>query len=741
MPDAPLDPQVAYRRATEQLTGAILRLDEHVQALTAPTMAASLGRQQAGASSLVSMSLGGENLKFTSVAAGPTQEWKPGQVGESASAQAAQQQLASGQTPGGLGRFDSMPPSGRRSIYDEGIPGSQGRQGGRYGSLPPNAGGLFSGMSAGQTEEMETEDIRIPQFGDWRIDALLKLAAQYTGKAAIKKYQSQTTKEEAEGKEPMSGEEFRQGDFEGSRWARITSGLHKAAGAAVPVSAAYERLGRPLLGLGKGAVEAGRELGYSPQGGIGPAYIGGIFNPLSALTSPAGEQGFREKWGAIELSRFGTGISEQQAKELYGGIAAEGYGGGQQESFAQALAPSVKEGLPPGVAADFVNAVRYGVNGLKELTGITEGLGKVAKSTHMTMTQVAEDMASFAKEQEGHGVLQIEGLRTAKGLMAATGLPATSISALNQSPVGLAVGASKGLLPGQVGALNQVGQLGLMAQTLKTYESMVPQQAAIRNEKGEIIEEPQEAREARMRELGLPANMTPAMIEHIHALERKDPNLEKTQKFSSSVRMFEKKALAPEEEQVRKNKAAIEKKREQIAGEHGGAWGTAEHLVHGIPVLGGAAEAAQGLIAGGLRDVFGGYTPEEELHKLEHPGLTGPQKKTAEKAWQEMKREAEPLVESDVIKRAEKAPLGQRGKILQEGLAGEAESEIEGGEPNKIEMTATTKQFFKLVTGEEKLGNEARAGGKPANSNSNSPLQTDPKLAAMYKKAQQVAAE
>lgn len=724
-----LDPQRALRVATEQLKLAMESLDKHVEALSKPTLeSANIAARQANVSGL-SM-IGPKELMAQGVSTAETpgggQLWVPGSLGDYGSEPPEQRLLAPterglrerlqerGQYEGGFfrkmlnqtttgqpGPDGSTPPSPQGSAQER----REEQEGWR--SMPPNIGrggqkpgGPVPGASQAQAEEWANEPLAVPQY-QWRLDAYLKLARDAAARSSVR------------GETGVVGGLTPEGFMGG-----VAGAANYALAYAAPLELAKQKVGGAVgkaMEFGWGGLESGRELGFSPQGGaLGlPSNIAGFRNPLAGFTSPAGEQGLREKWWGIEQSRFGTGISEQQAHELIGGIGQEGYSGEQQERLGEALAPSVKEGLSPGVAKNFVNAVRYGVNGLSELTHVTEGLGDVAKSTHMTMSQVAESMADYAKEAEQHGVTQMEGLRTAKGIMQGTGLPASAISSVNQSPFGLATAARTGLLPGQVGAMNATGQIENFSGTMETLEKLAEgHNKPVYDKEGRQIMGAQENKESFMRSYAGTLGISPAQLAHWNSIKGlKKPILDLTsgvQTFEDTVGKKEQGAVERNQSKIKELRGLITDRKKQEAQTHiPGVSDVAEPISEGIMGLGHA--------------IFGGYTDEEKLKKLEHPGVSGA---TAEAAWKDLKTKAqEAQINPDVIKKAEKAPIGQRGKILGDALSESTASGIEEeGEPGKIEMTDFTKKFFKVVAAQAgKNGEEPGQGGKPSNTGSSNP--------------------
>lgn len=322
---------------------------------------------------------------------------------------------------------------------------------------------IIPGHTVGEVQTMETTRTPIPQFGEWQLDTYLEMARNAAGRFAAR------NAAEHEEKLTRSG-----------RMAANTAGyLNYAQSYAAGARLLYGHARRGVEFL-HDAQQQGRELGYSPQdGALGPSHIFGFRNPLSDLTSSAGRQGLGIRFDAMEMSRLGTGISSDQAKNLYGVAASQGWSN-QQSGFlglstsgdlhtlvSQVGAPLVKQGMKEDVAAGFFNALRHGNASMEGLNKTLEGLGTVAHSTRLTIDQVAESMQGFAKNQENLGASQAQGLAAAKSWMGTTGLPAETLSKVQENPLYQGLALRHGILPQAIGTLTPGTQNQLGMQTLE----------------------------------------------------------------------------------------------------------------------------------------------------------------------------------------------------------------------------------------------------------------------------------
>jgi hypothetical protein len=721
-----IDPNDANRKATENLRGAIERLNKLIDSRLAPTQEAMLLREKAattttggGLSMMMPTAL---TDRFHSVAASP--ERAP---------------------TSGVGTDASMPPA---EPYDEGIPGSQGRRR-MHPSLPPGVDpegqSAIKGMTNLQAQVMEDEPIRIPQFGDWQLDAYLKLGSQMAGKRAL----SQATKRSEAGEPAISPED------QGPMAAGNVSGiLAQASQYAAPVAIAKQHL-MGLMGHGQAAQEAGASLGFSPQTGAGPAYVAGFRNPLAMMTSEAGQQAEGQRLTAFSAARFGTGISEQQALGLRQGLAEEGFSnqehgflglttGGQQENLALALEPSVKEGLSPGVAKNFANLTRYGSGSLKELTDVTSHLGDVARTAKLPLDQMAQSIQEYTKNAEEHGMLGIEAARAGKEVTQGTGLPPTTVAQLNQSPFALAAAAQMGVRPGQVPALKGPAQEDLAFTTIQNLQSMVPQEAKENKygPKGELLLGAKENELAWIKEVGELQGISGQQIEH----------------------MFKIKEHAPERAHMKEGLSAINKQVDSwqrgqkntmptatAAGHIGATIGKTAaqtidpfHWLGKVPVPGaslvsGAADALTNAPFELGEDIIGGIfgggghkksKAQEEGEKRLRPAIA------------QLRGEAEKIqIPKPAIDQISKLPMEAQAAAYEKQIEKQTEAQPEEqGLKGVIGLTPEAARFFKIQDPKAAASKEAKAGGTPSNAESNKNFQRlSPHMQSMIQGAERAA--
>jgi hypothetical protein len=488
-----IDPAQAGRRANEQLSVAVSRLDEHIQALTAPTMELALAqRKRITETGLEELDQSALVRKFVSQA-GPgaaigTSE--PGQLNPDASF------ATRGSSPVGTGTGPQWNEMFGATGGQAGAPSQWARE-----------QSAIAGKTNVEAQRLEEEPIRIPSFGDWRLDAVLKLASQVSGKKALSNYETYASEA---GSEAMPAQEWLEKQSPMAA-GNVSGTLAKASQAAVVGSIAKTYLS-PLVDIGFGASNAGASLGYSPQGeGLGGGVLGashyfGIPNPIAAFTSPAGRQGLGKVVNAAEAATGGTGIGIGEANTLRQALASQGWSnqrsggafgfaeGGEQESLALAMEPLVKKGFNSTTSieqlGEATNALKLGQATPEELKKVLEQLPEAAKILHKTLEEVTAGMEEFAAKSVEGGSSIIHGMQTYGEVAKITGMNPTIIQGINQSSFGQVQAISEGVKPwdieGMTGPMKSLSAL----KTIEKLEGYTPTQHGTKktNAKGEVEE-------------------------------------------------------------------------------------------------------------------------------------------------------------------------------------------------------------------------------------------------------------
>jgi hypothetical protein len=477
-----IDPAQASRRANDQLRVAISQLDEHIQALTAPTMELALSqRKRVAETGLEELEPSALMRKFISQA-GPgatigTSE--PGQLNPDASVSDAAMKE-------GWERFFSG---------KGGSPGAPGMPPG----MAPGAGSAIAGKTNVEAERIAAQGFTIPQFGDWQLDSLLRMAAHTSGQMAMHKYKSQAEGEFEETGSAMSPEEWQksQGRFASSNLAqKFETGASRVAEA----SLIHKKILSPLLDIGFGASNAGASLGYSPQGeGLGGGFLGashyfGIPNPLAAITSPAGRQGLGTVVNAAEAAIGGSGISLGEANSLRSALGSQGWSnqrsggmlglttGGEQETLALALEPLMKKGFKnPEVLAEFTSSLKLGTGNIGELTQGIEQLAETAKMTHQTLEAEAVKAQEFMAKTVQGGSTMIHGLNAYGEIAKVTKMNPLLVQGINEGQFGQIQALQKGIMPWEVQGMSGNAASLNAWETVKKVAGYVPKQSDTRN--------------------------------------------------------------------------------------------------------------------------------------------------------------------------------------------------------------------------------------------------------------------
>lgn len=472
-----LDPARMQRVAAERLQQALENLDRHIEALTAPTMELALAqRKRAAESGLEEVEPSALIRKFVS------------QAGEGA-------QIGTHE-PGRLNP-DASDAGEPRTQWDE-----YGNPIGVRAPLTPTGPARGPSPIAGKTnieaQRLEEEQIRIPQFGDWQLDTILKLASQVSGKRAISNYESYAEGEKEAGRTPMDAGAWleQQGPLAAGK---VSGTFASLAEKAVPLNIIHQRALRPLMDIGFGASNAGASLGFSPQGeGLGGGFLGashyfGIPNPIAAFTSPAGKQGLGTVVNAAEAAIGGSGIGIGEANSLRQALASQGWSnqrnggllgltvGGEQETLALAMEPLMKKGFKnPEVLAEFTSALKLGSGNINELTKGIEQLAETAKMTHQTLEAEAVKAQEFmAKSVEG-GSTMLHGLTAYGEIAKATKMNPLLVQGINEGQFGQIQALTKGIMPWEIQGMSGNSAALNAWETVKKVAGYVPKQSDTR---------------------------------------------------------------------------------------------------------------------------------------------------------------------------------------------------------------------------------------------------------------------
>jgi hypothetical protein len=476
-----LDPVRMQRVASEKLQQALESLDRHVEALAAPTMELALAQKKLAADNGLEALEPSDTIRKFISQAGPG-----GRIGTS--------------EPGRLGPDASL--AGEpRTQWDESTGGPALRPGTSLStSTGPGRGpSPIAGKTNVEAQRLEEEQIRIPQFGDWQLDTVLKLASQVSGKFAIKKYGQYAEGEQEAGRSPMDAGQWLAG--QGSMAAGQISGKFASLSeAAVPLNILHQRALRPLMDIGFGASNAGASLGYSPQGeGLGGGLLGashyfGIPNPIAAFTSPAGKQGLGTITNAAEAAIGGTGIGIGEANSLRQALGQQGWSnqrsggmlgltvGGEQENLALAMEPLMKKGFKnPEVLAEFTSALKLGSGNIGELTQGIEQLAETAKMTHQTLEAEAVKAQEFMAKSVSGGSTMIHGLTAYGEIAKSTKMNPLLVQGINEGQFGQVQALSKGIMPWEIQGMSGNAAALNAWETVKKVSGYVPKQSDTRN--------------------------------------------------------------------------------------------------------------------------------------------------------------------------------------------------------------------------------------------------------------------
>lgn len=747
-----IDPAQASRRANDQLRVALSQLDEHVQALTAPTMELALSqRKRVAETGLEELEPSALMRKFVSQA-GPgatigTSE--PGQLNPDAS------------DPGGIANEEAW----KRF--------TSGKTGMPPGSMEAN-GSAIAGKTNVEAAKIASQGFAIPQFGDWQLDSLLRMAAHASGVNAMKQYRSQAGEELAAGETPLNPEEWQsqQGKFASSNLAqKFESGATNVAQA----SLIHKKILQPLMDIGFGASNAGASLGYSPQGeGLGGGFLGashyfGIPNPIAAFTSPAAKQGLGQVVNSAEAAISGTGIGISEANSLRQALASQGWSnqrsggafgfteGGEQESLALAMEPLVKKGFKnPEVLAEFTSALKLGTGNIGELTQGIETLAETAKMTHQTIEEEAVKAQEFmAKSVEG-GSTMIHGLNAYGEIAKSTKMNPLIVQGINEGQFGQVQALTKGVMPWEIQGMSGNAAALNAYETVKKVAAYVPKQSnatAVNKVTGkdEVTESAQE------KELAYVHMLEPSITaEQAKRLKEIGPKLEAVQGGLGEASTIDQHRYAMEQSNEQsKHGASVLKARNE--------WAAAQNRVNQLKEEVG--RAPEGGFFGGQKkgELEEKLREEEEFLHHQHSTYTAAMSKASKSGT--LNKSQEGLIRNELegpkglyataataglqpseLAKIKKDDLWKQSGDISKALEklNKVNVEQQNAENAKIELSGPAKAFFKLKFPAAAAKSEANEGGAALSSKAASPNaagETAPEQSAIRQAEQASRAE
>jgi hypothetical protein len=551
-------------------------------------------------------------------------------------------------------------------------------------------------MSQEETEKMEREGFWIPQFGEWQLDTKLRMARDWAGLAALRHPESTA------------------GKLLGGASELANYGYAQAAKIQVAKNTFQK-----LQAYGTGAMTQGAELGYSPQGGIGPSNIAGFRNPLAYLTSPAGRQGLGMNLDAWTMARLGTGMSLTQSKEIYNSLAGMGFsnqeggflglttGGDLNNIATRFMAPLVRQGVKPEVAAQFTESLKTGQVSISELTNSLQGLTDVAKETRQTVTQTAAGIQEYAQAAVGLGATPTQGYRGGLSFSTVTGLPAQVGAQSLSNPILQAKAMARyGVLPENMGLLPGSA---VSTNITKTMEELMPDFShlpPVRDpETGEVIASGEtQAFGLLSQRLGIPVQQLRAMWakrKYAAKAGRVDRILEPSSQWNQGITKDEKE-LVIQRESTHHYKQKLAHQEELLKGAYTGA-----NLQKELEKLRSKYNRHEGEFAGGG---WVNLTPEQaaKLRKGDWKhGIMGSDqvahwmkqigvdpKEVAEFAHAKVRDQSK--IEKRIMTKWGKRDISSTGEVTSGGVT--------------IGLTPYARKFFKLKGGSEEKAEERNAG-------------------------------
>lgn len=320
-------------------------------------------------------------------------------------------------------------------------------------SIPPAQSGrggpspIVPGMTDQEVNQMAGESITIPRFGEWQLDDKLAMARDMAGRVAINHPESTM-----------------------GQVAGVAAGALNYAHANAANMVAANRSYDALHAKGQSFMNFGTELGFDPNNPVaGPGTVFGERNPLDYLTSSAGQQAAGAMIDAQSLSRLHSGLTNEQAEQIYGAVAGQGYsnqtsgflgattGGNLQNISNNLVAPVVKAtGANPEDIAQFATFLRTGTVNLGQLTDTLMSLGTSAQASNETLSTYTDSLYQFTETlQTQFGALGTNAEQMGQAYTASTGLDPSLLSTSMATPMyqGLALG-QYGVMPGSLGSMN-----------------------------------------------------------------------------------------------------------------------------------------------------------------------------------------------------------------------------------------------------------------------------------------------
>lgn len=347
------------------------------------------------------------------------------------------------------------------------LPAGMGFGGGSY---PPQGPPTTSGMGGmgdmpGWAQALNREGINpearygltIPRLGEFTIQDKLNMAAQWMGRAAMRRE-------------------------EGGNTGRATSAMGRtAAGAAYlrDQSAAIVEIGREFQRVrefARGEELGGEALGFSRESALGDAELFGVGARLNlGVTSAAQREAMRQEITQRRV-QAAPGVSGEEAQRVRQMVAGMGYSGEVNERLQYDLFRPITQRYGAAASEAFGplvdQGIRQGNSSIGELRDVMIDLADAARQAHMTVSDVAEASLEYAESMQSIGASYDDALRGAATFTRA-GLDPRLASQAMQSPFvqGFAT-MQTGLPPGMQGIIDPAGQGAAMSAAARTALAM-----------------------------------------------------------------------------------------------------------------------------------------------------------------------------------------------------------------------------------------------------------------------------
>jgi hypothetical protein len=340
------------------------------------------------------------------------------------------------------------------------LPEGMGTGGGSYPpqgpptTSPMGEGGDMPGWWQALNREGISPEARlgltIPRLGEFTIQDKLNMAAQWMGRAAMRR--------------PDAEDPGRRTAIMG-RTAAGAAYLRDQSAAIVAVGREFQR----LRNFARGEEQSTEQLGFSRESALGDVELFGIGGRLNlGLTSAAQREAFRQEITQRRV-QAAAGVSGEEASRIRNVVAGMGYSGNVNERLQLDLFRHLQQrGIAPEAAAPLVDqGIRQGNMSIAALRDTIVDLADAARNAHQTLEEATSSALEYSESVQQIGANYEASLRNA-ATFTRVGLDPRIAGQAMQSPMVQGfLSMQTGLPPQLQGVIGAPGVMQGMSQAIQ----------------------------------------------------------------------------------------------------------------------------------------------------------------------------------------------------------------------------------------------------------------------------------